>query len=389
MSQDAFQDRLLDLAYGELSPREAREVEAHAASCPACRAELARIRETRRIMAALPDEPAPEAGERLLLAAAREAARARRRAPLLPRWGWALSFAATLAVVGAVSYRILEMRGPAERAETALMGNGAYQAAPAPEAPPPAPAGGSPEAEHRREAPSADHRAERPAVPPRAAAPAAKAAPHELGQGERGEAAFARPPPPSGAIAAAPAAPPSEAKRPGAPATPPEPAPREDVAPAEAAPPPAPAPAPAQSKAATAPPRAAARLHATAPAVDAGADAPGAPQADALASYGFLRSAGRLRGEIRTFTNCPGEAWRKVETDPDGRVVSYVREGTIGGRRVRVEAIYGADGRLARTRVRDLADAAAPLRDARRGEAPGTPEDAAAATADAPPRCGD
>ena len=80
MSQDAFQDRLLDLAYGELSPREAREVEAHAASCPACRAELARIRETRRIMAALPDEPAPEAGERLLLAAAREAARASRGA---------------------------------------------------------------------------------------------------------------------------------------------------------------------------------------------------------------------------------------------------------------------------------------------------------------------
>jgi hypothetical protein len=383
MSQDAFQDRLLDLAYGELSPREAREVEAHAASCPACRAELARIRETRRIMAALPDEPAPEAGERILLAAAREAARARRRAPLLPRWGWALSMAATLAVVGAVSYRILAMRGPAERAETALLGNGAYQAAPAPEAPPPAPAGDAAEAEHRREAPMADH-AERAPAPPRAAAPAAKAAPRELAERERG-AAFAPPPSPPGAAAAPPAAPAPEAGPPSAPAASAQAARREDAVRAA----PAPQPAPAPSRAEAAPPRSDARRRAAAPATDAGADAQGAPQADALASYGFLRSAGRLRGEIRTFTDCPGEAWRKVETDPDGRVVSYVREGTIGGRRLRVEAIYGADGRLARTRVRDLADAAAPVRDARPGEVPGTPEDAAAATADAPPRCGD
>ena len=68
---DAYTDRLLDLAYGELPKREAREVEAHAASCDACRAELARIRGTRQVMAALPEEPAPDRGLRLSMPAQR------------------------------------------------------------------------------------------------------------------------------------------------------------------------------------------------------------------------------------------------------------------------------------------------------------------------------
>src|SRR5512138_503495 len=106
---DAYTERLLDLAYGELSTREARQVEAHAASCEACRAELARIRGTRRVMAALPDEAAPERGERILIAAAREAAEARRPRRLVPRWllGGAV-VAASVAVVAAVSLRVSE-----------------------------------------------------------------------------------------------------------------------------------------------------------------------------------------------------------------------------------------------------------------------------------------
>ncbi len=74
MTHEELRDRLLDLACGELSPRDARAVEEHAAACEVCGAELARLRGTRRIMAALPEEPAPERGERILLAAAREAA---------------------------------------------------------------------------------------------------------------------------------------------------------------------------------------------------------------------------------------------------------------------------------------------------------------------------
>jgi hypothetical protein len=372
MSHDAFHDRLLDLAYGELSPREAREVEAHSASCPECGAELARIRATRQTMAALPEEPAPDAGERILLAAAREAAGARRPARLFPRWGWAVSVAATLVVVGAVSYRILAMRAPDERAETALLGNGAYRAAPAPEAAD-ARAVTPPEAEPEREAPRATTRDERPTPVPHAEAPEKKTAPGRAVRQRADEGAG--PPPPSAGYLAAPSAAPARKAEP----------PAADLAAPE--PPASPAPAPAPPAAASSAPRAAARQRAAASELAAGADAPASQGDDALARYGALRSAGRLRGEIRTFTSCPGEAWRKVETDPDGRVVSYVREGTIGGRRLRVEAIYGADGRLARTRIRDLADPAAPLRDAAPGEAPGTPEKAAEASADAPPRC--
>jgi len=49
MSHDRFRDRLLELAYGELPPRQAREVEAHAESCAECGVELGRIRATRRV----------------------------------------------------------------------------------------------------------------------------------------------------------------------------------------------------------------------------------------------------------------------------------------------------------------------------------------------------
>ena len=88
MSHERFSERILDLAYGELSPREAGKVEAHAASCAECGAELARIRATRRLMAALPDERAPDRGERVLLAAAREEVRGRAPVRSWSRWMW-------------------------------------------------------------------------------------------------------------------------------------------------------------------------------------------------------------------------------------------------------------------------------------------------------------
>lgn len=113
------------------------------------------------------------------------------------------------------------------------------------------------------------------------------------------------------------------------------------------------------------------------PGARAKASVPAAPAA--VLRYQELRGAGRLRGEIQTFPGCHGEVWRKVERDPDGRVVSYAREGLVGGRRVRVDVVYGPDGAPARVTVRD-AVTMAPLD----GTAPWIPR---AADADGPPRC--
>ncbi len=99
MTHEALREKLLDLAYGELSPREAREVEGHAAACAECAAELARMRGTRAVMRKLPEEPAPDAGERILVAAAREASEARARPRRLPRWIWRGSAVAALAAL--------------------------------------------------------------------------------------------------------------------------------------------------------------------------------------------------------------------------------------------------------------------------------------------------
>ncbi len=125
MTHEAVRDKLLDLAYGELSRREARPVEEHAAACDACRAELERIRETRKLVSALPPVEAPERGENVLLAAARERARLREPRWRVPRWLLGASVAAaSLVVVAAVSYRIIAMRpGPLGKSEhDALLG---------------------------------------------------------------------------------------------------------------------------------------------------------------------------------------------------------------------------------------------------------------------------
>jgi anti-sigma factor RsiW len=104
MKHDLASEKLLELAYGELSAREARDVAAHAEGCERCREELARIRETRSLMAQLPMEPPPEGGLGIVMAAAREAAsaRGRRGTGLLPPWLWAGSLGAVAAVVVAV-----------------------------------------------------------------------------------------------------------------------------------------------------------------------------------------------------------------------------------------------------------------------------------------------
>jgi hypothetical protein len=371
MTHEELRDRLLDLAYGELPRREARRVEEHAASCEACRAELARIRDTRRVMSALPDEqPAPGGAERILIAAAREAVRGRAPRPRFPRWLWGGAVAAaSVAAVVAVSYRLLELRpGPLEReGRDALLGDSPYARAPAPP-PADAPRGASPRV-----------------APPEAPAPAGRA---------RGKAAEMEGPPPTpsprqkrtlGAGPPADAAPEPKAQAP-------EPEARErsaavdveDAAPRAAAPDAGARPRAAAS--AAPPPAATSAARAAAPETpqDAARGDTAAPRA--LARYARLREAGRLRGEIRTFTDCEGEAWRKVETDPSGRVVKYVREGRIGGQRLRIEHVYAEDGALSSATVRDLDEPGAPV-DA---DALGLvlPPRASDAGIGAPPRCG-
>jgi hypothetical protein len=209
MTHEELRDRLLDLACGELSPRDAREVEEHAASCEGCRAELASMRGTRRVMAALPVEPAPERGERILVAAARDAVRARTPRRAWPRWLWVAPVAAaSLATVVAMSLRLGAVRPPdaARELEAPL--------APHPEAAQQVPAAPGSEAEQGALA----ERAEPPPAPARKAEPRFAAAPDgaPAPSGDRARAApSANAAPPSAtfavppqAAAPAPAAPP-------------------------------------------------------------------------------------------------------------------------------------------------------------------------------------
>jgi hypothetical protein len=339
MTGDAYTDRLLDLAYGELSGREARDVEAHATTCAACRAELARIRETRRIMSALPQEPAPDRGEGILLAAARQASGGRRPRRVLPPWVLGAAVAAcSIVAVAAVSYRIVALRpGPLQRQDAeALLGESRH-------ARPSAPAEVAPAA--------ADRAAEKGERAPEAGALAP--APEE---GRRPVAGAGRAKSREAEVARAEA--PEEARR--------EPALAErHAAPAArtfAAPPPAP----------------------SAPAV-----APLGPQAEGAAARAAPSAAARDAApgaEVRTFPGCEGERVRWVERDPRGRIARYVREGSVGGRRLRIEHLFSPDGALATVAVRDLDAPDAALDAAALGLS--LPASAAEAAPDAPPRCG-
>ncbi len=127
MSHEEQRDRLLDLAYGELPPRDARELEEHAETCEACRVELGRIRATRGLMSSLPEEAAPEAGRRILVAAAREAVRRREPRRAVPRWLWGGSvLAASVAAVVLFSLRVANVAPPPAGREDpdALLGEG-------------------------------------------------------------------------------------------------------------------------------------------------------------------------------------------------------------------------------------------------------------------------
>ncbi|WNG56747.1 zf-HC2 domain-containing protein [Archangium gephyra] len=94
----AHEDRLLDFAYDELPPTEARLVEQHVQGCSRCSETLADIRGVRTTMSRLPLESAPDAGLESLLAYAQQSARRAAAGPEpTPRW-WRRLLAPVLSV---------------------------------------------------------------------------------------------------------------------------------------------------------------------------------------------------------------------------------------------------------------------------------------------------
>ncbi|AKJ02676.1 putative zinc finger protein [Archangium gephyra] len=94
----AHEDRLLDFAYDELPPTEARLVEQHVQGCSRCSETLSDIRGVRTTMSRLPLESAPDAGLESLLAYAQQSARRAAAGPEpAPRW-WRRLLAPALSV---------------------------------------------------------------------------------------------------------------------------------------------------------------------------------------------------------------------------------------------------------------------------------------------------
>jgi hypothetical protein len=94
----AHEDRLLDFAYDELPPTEARLVEQHVQGCSRCSETLEGIRGVRTTMSRLPLESAPDAGLESLLAYAQQSARRAAAGPEpAPRW-WRRLLAPVLSV---------------------------------------------------------------------------------------------------------------------------------------------------------------------------------------------------------------------------------------------------------------------------------------------------
>ncbi|MGZ6140856.1 MAG: zf-HC2 domain-containing protein, partial [Myxococcaceae bacterium] len=92
-------DRLLELAYGEVPAAEARALRTHVDGCPRCRTVLDGIAEVRTAFRSIPPEPAPDRGLDSLLAYGEQAAaRARSRRGGLRILG-VLSAVAALALV--------------------------------------------------------------------------------------------------------------------------------------------------------------------------------------------------------------------------------------------------------------------------------------------------
>jgi len=110
MTHERALELAVERAYGELPEGGASELEAHLAACGDCRAEVARMASTLGLMRRLGPEPEPP-GERVLVAAAREAAARRKETRRWTRWIPAM---AGLAAAGGVAVIALQIRAPEE-----------------------------------------------------------------------------------------------------------------------------------------------------------------------------------------------------------------------------------------------------------------------------------
>ncbi len=112
MKHEACQALLVDLAYGELGARKASQAQVHLATCAECKLELERIAATRKTMQVLGPSDPPLDGERILLAAARQAVeRSPVRRPFFSTWFWKASLTTALVlVVAGVSVEVLHVR---------------------------------------------------------------------------------------------------------------------------------------------------------------------------------------------------------------------------------------------------------------------------------------
>jgi hypothetical protein len=375
-------EKLLDLAYGELSRREAAEVEAHLAGCAECRAERDRIAATRAAMRRLEPEVPPAAGERILLAAARQAAdRQRERSGVMvPRWVWRVSFTTVLvAVVGAVTLQIVGMR---ERTVREELRGAPERAAPRAEAPAaqapalPAPVPAKPEeakVARSAERPAASARKEAPpAAAPEApqtmakrdgekARPATAAAPAVAEQAPEAERSLAqaRAKVADRAVGAAPPAPAAAGAPPSADVmageSPARPAAKGEakLGSAESAAPGTGAPAgPVASLAAPEPgPSRAAAPVPKEPRLTA-RDWKGSPEIEAVRR--IVRDvdrrvrAGKLQASARPFQACgPSEdAERRIYAGADGRAAKFVRQSGGAEAALTFEEYYDEAGRL-------------------------------------------
>ncbi|WP_225414046.1 anti-sigma factor family protein [Stigmatella hybrida] len=109
----AHEDRLLDFAYGELSPQETRAVQSHLDGCPRCSEALASIRGVRSAFSQLGMEPAPEAGLDSLLAYAQQSARGMAQGPSPKQSLWRrltvpVMGIASVCVFGVITLRVSE-----------------------------------------------------------------------------------------------------------------------------------------------------------------------------------------------------------------------------------------------------------------------------------------
>jgi hypothetical protein len=345
VTHEACRERLVDLLYGELSPRAAREVEAHLAGCDACRAERDGLAAARGAMRELPPPAPPARGDAVVLAAARRAAQEQREDSFggaLRRFSGRLALGTGLAAIAAY---VLVTWSP---------GNGPTEIAPAP--------------------PMASDTVAREAATPRAAPspagePAAARTPPTAAQREKQSLRMDEGTPApriaaKGDARARPAR--SELEAPT-----PQPSPSlgggegdvgtPSASPSAAQPSPAPIPSPRPSPPArpaesNAMARAAApRSPSSAPAAEDRGEAatPSAPRTALARDLEARHARGELSDAQKRFPPCPGgdgDLRRLAWLDAQGHVLKLERE-RAGG--VLVEEWFDEAGRLREARVRD------------------------------------